>query len=93
MQQFVLMISCPDQRGIVAGVAGFLNDHGCNITDSQQFESKSTHRFFMRIDHRLAPEDYVAAGRDVESLVLSRAVKWHAEHRILTNGNTTVVFD
>jgi formyltetrahydrofolate deformylase len=31
-------------------------------------------------------------GRDVECLVLSRAVKWHIEHRILLNGNRTVVF-
>jgi formyltetrahydrofolate deformylase len=34
----------------------------------------------------------VAAGRDIECLVLARAVKWHAEHRILLNGHRTVVF-
>jgi formyltetrahydrofolate deformylase len=46
----------------------------------------------IRVDHRLGPEDYVAAGRDVEALVLARAVQWHAEHRILLNGATTIVF-
>ncbi len=46
----------------------------------------------VRVDHSMSPEDLVAAGRDVESLVLARAVKWHAEHRILLNGNRTVVF-
>jgi formyltetrahydrofolate deformylase len=31
-------------------------------------------------------------GRDIESVVLARAVKWHAEHRILLNGRRTVIF-
>jgi formyltetrahydrofolate deformylase len=46
----------------------------------------------VRADHAMSAEDLVAAGRDVECLVLARAVKWHAEHRILINGNRTVVF-
>ena len=46
----------------------------------------------VRADHAMSAEDLVAAGRDIESLVLARAVKWHAEHRILLNGNRTVVF-
>jgi formyltetrahydrofolate deformylase len=45
-----------------------------------------------RVDHAMAPEDLVHMGRDVECLVLARAVKWHVEHRILLNGNRTVVF-
>jgi formyltetrahydrofolate deformylase len=45
-----------------------------------------------RVDHAMPPDDLVAAGRDIESLVLARAVKWHAEHRILLNGHRTVVF-
>jgi len=45
-----------------------------------------------RVSHSLSPEDYAAVGRDVESIVLARAVKWHAEHRILLNGPRTVVF-
>ena len=45
-----------------------------------------------RVDHSLDPEQLVAAGWDVESTVLARAVKWHAEHRVLLNGNRTVVF-
>jgi formyltetrahydrofolate deformylase len=46
----------------------------------------------VRVDHAMSPDDLVAAGRDIESLVLARAVKWHAEHRILLNGHRTVVF-
>lgn len=45
-----------------------------------------------RVDHAMSVEDYAAAGRDVECAVLARAVKWHVEHRILLNGNRTVVF-
>jgi formyltetrahydrofolate deformylase len=46
----------------------------------------------VRVDHAMSPDDLVAAGRDIESVVLARAVKWHAEHRILLNGHRTVVF-
>ena len=45
-----------------------------------------------RIDHAASLEDCVHAGRDVECAVLARAVKWHVEHRVLVNGNRTVVF-
>lgn len=45
-----------------------------------------------RVDHNAAVEDLAAAGRDVECQVLSRAVRWHAEHRILLNDHRTVVF-
>ncbi|MGZ4427936.1 MAG: formyltetrahydrofolate deformylase [Nocardioidaceae bacterium] len=46
----------------------------------------------MRVDHRFDAQELAAAGRDVESQVLSRAVRWHSETRILRNGNKTVVF-
>ncbi len=45
-----------------------------------------------RVDHSLGPEDFTAVGRDVESVVLARAVRWHIEHRVLLNGRKTVVF-
>jgi formyltetrahydrofolate deformylase len=45
-----------------------------------------------RVDHYLDPEELVAAGRDVETQVLSRAVKWHCEQRVMPNGGKTVVF-
>ncbi|SDM32807.1 formyltetrahydrofolate deformylase [Oryzisolibacter propanilivorax] len=45
-----------------------------------------------RADHTDTVEDLTARGRDTESLVLARAVKWHSEHRVLPNGHKTVVF-
>jgi formyltetrahydrofolate deformylase len=46
----------------------------------------------VRVDHSYDYRDLVAAGRDVESQVLSRAIRWHAETRVLLNGSSTVVF-
>jgi formyltetrahydrofolate deformylase len=45
-----------------------------------------------RVSHALSVDDYIAVGRDLEALVLARAVKWHGEHRILLNGTRTVIF-
>ena len=45
-----------------------------------------------RIDHSMPPEQLVAIGRDTECVTLARAIQWHAEHRVLMNGNRTVVF-
>ena len=46
----------------------------------------------IRVNHAMSMEECAAAGRDVESAVLARAVRWHVEHRVLLNGNRTVVF-
>ena len=45
-----------------------------------------------RVDHTMDPEQLSAIGRDVECVALARAVRFHAEHRILLNGHKTVIF-
>ncbi|MDR3526762.1 MAG: formyltetrahydrofolate deformylase [Rhizomicrobium sp.] len=45
-----------------------------------------------RATHAMSGDDLAALGRDIENKVLSRAVQWHAEHRILVNGRKTVAF-
>jgi len=45
-----------------------------------------------RVEHGDSIDEMTAAGRDVECLVLARAVRWHTEHRVLLNGHKTVVF-
>ncbi|MBJ6987736.1 formyltetrahydrofolate deformylase [Devosia sp. MC532] len=45
-----------------------------------------------RVTHALSADDLVAAGRDIESRVLARAVKFHLENRVMLNGRKTVVF-
>ena len=49
MKNYVLTVSCPTARGIVAALSGYLADNGCNIVDSSQFDDLDTGRFFMRI--------------------------------------------
>ena len=62
-------------------LAGKLAEHVPSIEQSVE-----------RVTHALAPEDYVAVGRDIESRTMARAVKWHCEHRILLNDKKTVIF-
>ncbi len=45
-----------------------------------------------RVTHAMSPDDLIAAGRDIESRVLARAVKLHLESRVMINGRKTVVF-
>lgn len=46
----------------------------------------------IRVSHRDSLEDFIATGRDLEKTVLSRAVRWHCDHRILVYGNKTAIF-
>lgn len=46
-----------------------------------------------RINHRHPISDLIRRGKDLEKIVLSQAVRWHLEHRILTYNNKTVVFE
>jgi formyltetrahydrofolate deformylase len=46
----------------------------------------------IRVDHGFTQDQLVSAGRDVEAQVLSRAVRWHSQSRVLLNGHRTVVF-
>ena len=45
-----------------------------------------------RVNHSDSPEDLAAIGRDAERVALARAVRWHAEHRVLLHGRRTVIF-
>jgi len=46
-----------------------------------------------RVSHANSPEELVEIGRDIEAITLQRAVRWHAENRVLLNGSKTVVFN
>jgi len=45
-----------------------------------------------RVDHAMSAEQITAVGRDVECVVLARAVRWHVERRVLMNGHKSVIF-
>ena len=55
--EYILTISCLDQRGIVHRVSGFLAEHGCNIIDSAQFGDAESNLFFMRVHFALEQND------------------------------------
>ena len=46
-----------------------------------------------RVDHTKTLKNFISIGRDIESLVLTRAITWHLERRIIINENRTVVFN
>jgi formyltetrahydrofolate deformylase len=45
-----------------------------------------------RVDHRASPRELAAVGRDIERVVLARAVRAHLEHRVMLDGLRTIVF-
>ncbi|RUW46872.1 formyltetrahydrofolate deformylase [Mesorhizobium sp. M1A.F.Ca.ET.072.01.1.1] len=49
MHKYCLTVTCKSRRGIVAAIAGYLAENGCNITDSSQFDDTQTGNFFMRV--------------------------------------------
>ncbi len=59
---YILTLSCKDQPGLVAAVAGLLFENGGNIVDAQQYDDQETDRFFMRVVFQLLP------GRDHDTL-------------------------
>lgn len=48
MKEFVLKLNCPDQRGIVSAVSGFLSEQDCNIVESAHYCDDKNKRLFMR---------------------------------------------
>jgi formyltetrahydrofolate deformylase len=63
--EYILTLSCHDQRGIVLRVAGFLAEHGCNIIDSAQFGDPESQLFFMRV--HFASEDASVQDADLRA--------------------------
>jgi formyltetrahydrofolate deformylase len=45
-----------------------------------------------RVTHRQTPDELASIGRDIERVVLARAVRWHVDDRVLVDGNRTIVF-
>jgi formyltetrahydrofolate deformylase len=64
-REYILTLSCPDSRGIVAAVANLLSDHGCNITESQQYGDHYTGRFFLRMQFLAERGERGVVGEDV----------------------------
>ncbi|WP_026075910.1 formyltetrahydrofolate deformylase [Noviherbaspirillum massiliense] len=83
--EFILTLSCPDQRGIVHRVSGFLAEHGCNIIDSAQFGDAQSQLFFMRV-HFAAEDSSVsdaALRKDFAEVAGAMRMNWqlHDAHK------------
>ncbi|MBU8899762.1 formyltetrahydrofolate deformylase [Corallococcus sp. H22C18031201] len=77
--EYTLTLSCPDRRGLVHAVSGFLAEHDCNILDSAQYGDHQTGLFFMRVhfadEH--ARRDHAALSRAFAPLAERFAMTWH----------------
>ena len=74
--KYILTLSCPDKRGIVHAVSGFLTERGCNILESAQFGDTLTGNFFMRV-HFIDEEDrYANMQQEFEKLGRQYGMDW-----------------
>jgi formyltetrahydrofolate deformylase len=48
---------------------------------------------FRRVDHRMSPTQLASVGQELEAMAFARALRWHAEHRVVLRGRRTIVFD
>ena len=77
--RFILTLSCPDERGIVAAVAVFLASQDCNILESAQFDDLETGRFFMRV---LFASEAGVAGATLRAAFEATARRYRMDWRI-----------
>jgi len=75
---FVLSLSCPDRRGIVAEVTRFLFERNCNILDSQQFGDRANGRFFMRV-HGQSEGGLTISGLESDFAAIARSFAMDAQ--------------
>ncbi len=82
MNEYILTLSCPDKRGIVAAVSIFLSEHGCNIIDSAQFGDNATNLFFMRV-HFKAEQPHVQEAllqKNFKTIANKYDMSWEITH-------------
>jgi len=78
--EYILTLACPDQRGIVHSVSGFLATHACNIIDSAQFGDAHSQLFFMRVHFSL--EDTTVSDLILRSEFAEVAQVWKMEWQL-----------
>jgi len=77
--EYILTLSCPDRRGIVHRVSGFLVEHGCNIIDSAQFGDAQSHLFFMRVYFAVENPDVTEEALRADFAVLASTLQMNAQ--------------
>ena len=77
LPSYVLTISCPDRPGLVFAVAKYLVDHGANIIDSQQFDDRQGHRFFMRVHFEVGGVDIDDLRTSFDPVAATHSMSWN----------------
>jgi formyltetrahydrofolate deformylase len=77
--EYILTLSCVDQRGIVFRVSGFLAERGCNIVDSAQFGDPQSKLFFMRVHFSVEEKSVTEAQLRADFSILAEAMQLHAQ--------------
>lgn len=72
----VLLIDCPDRKGLVAGVSGLLYEHGANITHADQHQDQTAGLFFMRVEWTLDGFDIDEFRTAFERLAARLNMRW-----------------
>ncbi len=81
-QTAILLVDCPDQKGLVAAIADFLYRHGANILHADQHQDHELQLFFMRVEWELRDFDMDAAAfaREFEPLARRLQMRWRVEY-------------
>lgn len=87
--RYVLSLDCPQQRGIVHAVTGFLVEHDCDIVESLQFDDYDEGRFYLRID--LAAQSGAPGLEQLEELFGAVADRWQMRWRLRPQQDRTRV--
>ncbi len=65
----------------------------CHYVTENLDEGPILEQDVMRVNHRHSKDDMVRLGKDVETLVLARGIRYHLEDRVIVHGNKTVILD
>ena len=74
---FVLTLSCRDEPGLVYAVSSWLVDAGGNILDSQQFDDRAGHNFFMRVHFEVAGVSLESLRESFGQVATKHGMEWH----------------
>src|SRR5512140_3782794 len=72
----VLLLNCPDRKGLVASVSGLLYRHGANILHADQHQDHEAGLFFMRVEWTLEGFDLPAFRGEFEKLASELQMRW-----------------
>src|ERR1035437_6608002 len=72
----VLLIDCPDRKGLVAGVANLLYQYGANITHADQHQDPEAELFFMRVEWELEAFDLLRFREEFQALAEGFQMRW-----------------